>query len=459
LIDKNVLIDKLLEEATRLANAWKTQVVAARSSEELQLTAHLGVDVKFATITARMDGWIEILKKVSSKPRVSRTLPKHLTEPLQSSLSALQRAITHSGNGIEWMFTSRSFGVWLTLTDFLIRELGITVDRESALILSAAQQRISDDIGAIQQASSFATLLNEQRTSVETSISKLSDAEDEVTEKLESIETASTSALTIIEEKKTEALETFKELSAEVDESIGDLRIALKDINKAISEGQTAKGHIDVIVGQAKQIFTDANEQLTKATLDLAAAESKRVEASNRLITALRDVQREGLAGSFTQKAGETTSEMTKEQKRFDTALVYLAVVGVFAIVLELVYGSPTTTQDFSFRMFRIFSLAAPGIWIAWLASRRLSVLNRVLTDYEYKSATALAYESYKNEVGQSNNPDLKEQLIVFAIKAFGENPTKYYDLSKGEAASPAESWLDRLPILGKKDVKETAKA
>jgi hypothetical protein len=82
--------------------------------------------------------------------------------------------------------------------------------------------------------------------------------------------------------------------------------------------------------------------------------------------------------------------------------------------------------------------------------SRKLSALNRVFSDYEYKSASALAYESYRQTVAEAGSDELKQQLLAFAIRSFGENPTHYYDSAKNEASSPFESFLDRVPFLGK---------
>lgn len=94
--------------------------------------------------------------------------------------------------------------------------------------------------------------------------------------------------------------------------------------------------------------------------------------------------------------------------------------------------------------------VAAPGIWIAWITSKKLNALNRVFSDYEYKSAAALAYESYRQTVAEAGSDELKQQLLAFAIRSFGENPTHYYESVKNEASSPFESFLEKIPFLSK---------
>lgn len=127
--------------------------------------------------------------------------------------------------------------------------------------------------------------------------------------------------------------------------------------------------------------------------------------------------------------------------------------MGVLALLVELMYGGPKTVDEFSFRLVRMLSIAAPGIWIAWLASRKLGALQRVFSDYQYKSAAALAYESYRQAVDKAESTELKQQLLAFAIHSFGVNPTQYYDFAKNEASSPMEAWIEKIPFL-KKEVK-----
>ena len=159
----------------------------------------------------------------------------------------------------------------------------------------------------------------------------------------------------------------------------------------------------------------------------------------------------EGLAGSFTRMKEDTGLVIQTEQKRFEGALIYLILIAVSGVVIEGYLGFPKTTlEEFWIRMLKMLSLAAPGIWIAWITSKKLNALNRVFSDYEYKSAAALAYESYRQTVAEAGSDELKQQLLAFAIRSFGENPTHYYESVKNEASSPFESFLEKIPFLSK---------
>jgi len=163
------------------------------------------------------------------------------------------------------------------------------------------------------------------------------------------------------------------------------------------------------------------------------------------LTGALRNVRRQGLSGAFFEKAEEVRLQRAQEQKVFQQALLFLVTVGVLGLTIESLHGFPADLTQWVLRSFRTLVIAAPGIWIAWMSARRLSALNRMVSDYEYKSAAALAFESYRQEVEVSGNKALMEELLATAILTFGQNPTRYYEEVKDEAVMPSESLLEKF--------------
>lgn len=212
---------------------------------------------------------------------------------------------------------------------------------------------------------------------------------------------------------------------------------------------------ISLLRKAAEKEATESNEKLEASDQNLVAASTAQKDASDRLKAALRDVQREGLAGAFTQKAEAIAKQATTQQWIFGGAVTYLAVVATLPWVIEAWNGLNPSVEQFGLRFMRTLAIAAPGIWIGWVSSRKLGALNRILADYEYKSATALAYESYRKEVDDAGNDSLREKLLATAIENFGENPTEHYESAKAEPAAPIEAitakLLERLPTLSTK--------
>jgi hypothetical protein len=219
----------------------------------------------------------------------------------------------------------------------------------------------------------------------------------------------------------------------------------LAESKKALIEAQVLKSKIQGILDTASSAHATTDIKLKQAEEHLKIATERQVVSDARLTKALQSAQMEGLAGSFTKKSDEIKDEISVEKKSFERALVYLALVGVISLIVEINFGFAKTHDEFLFRLIRTLSFAAPGIWVAWIAARKLGALNRVFSDYQYKSASALAYESYRPTVAEAGDDELKKQLLAFAIRSFGENPTRYYDAANADPASPGESWLAHL--------------
>ena len=237
----------------------------------------------------------------------------------------------------------------------------------------------------------------------------------------------------------------------EITISLGGFNIALKLANDTLAEAQKIHVEAQKIRGETQSTAAKTKTDLDNSTVALSTAIEQQERTQSRLTKALQNAQMEGLAGSFTRMKEDTRAVIKVEQKRFEGALIYLILIAVSGVAIEGYLGFPKTTlEEFGIRMLKMLSLAAPGIWIAWLTSKKLNALNRVFSDYEYKSAAALAYESYRQTVAEAGSDELKQQLLAFAIRSFGENPTHYYESVRNEASSPFESFLEKMSFFNK---------
>ncbi|MBY0346492.1 MAG: hypothetical protein K2P98_06490 [Neisseriaceae bacterium] len=92
--------------------------------------------------------------------------------------------------------------------------------------------------------------------------------------------------------------------------------------------------------------------------------------------------------------------------------------------------------------MLKKASLILPLIWLAWFAAKRLNVLSKLETDYQFKEATAKTFESYKNEIEALKDDELKKQLLSTVIRNFGDNPVRLFD-PKDDKGHTAEELLE----------------
>jgi uncharacterized coiled-coil protein SlyX len=444
-------VKELLVLVKQIQTKWGTNVVNQRPQEQPQLQAHLGSTATYASVTNELARWVSSITVLADKPRVSQTISKPLLTALATSLMGFSAAIDNARNGVDWIFTQRNFGTWYVLSISLIRELSLESARETESIIDAAQERLSQDIAALQSATEQAQKFSASWPELNSNIATIEDAEESVESTIEKLNAVVTEAQERIATHQEEVNQLAVDSSAEISASLSTYKEVLSAANLTLNEAQNLHTEAQKIRGETQSTAAKAKIDLENSSKALAAAIEQEQKTQLRLTEALKNAQMEGLAGSFTRMKEDTSGAIVKEQKRFEWALIYLVVIAAGGLLIEASLGFPKTTiEEFSFRMLKMLSLAAPGIWVAWATARKLSALNRVFSDYQYKSASALAYESYRQTVTEAGNDELKQQLLAFAIHSFGENPTRYYDSAKNEASSPFESFVEKLPLIGK---------
>jgi hypothetical protein len=447
--DDNVTIQIISEQINVIKTKWKN-VVSSRPGEDAGVKNFFGQDASYASISSQIDRWLEHITRLSAKPRVSQSLPKNLVLSTARCLSSVSRSLDSIGNGVEWIFLSGGFGQSFLLADYLINELVKDSSREQVQILDEAKNRLSSDLKSMQDGAAIAKNLGESWPNVEKQLEQLESSSESFTEILKNLSKIVDEAKISVERQTDEVAESISKESNKVVGAKAEFDKAIISTQDGFQDAEKLKSNAENLLADITQKSLSAAKGLADASAALEKATAQQNATHERLTLALRDAQMEGLAGSFTRMADNTEASITRAQRRFDIALVYLMIVGVLALWFEINYGFAKSAEEFSFRLVRMLSLATPGIWIAWIASRKVSALNRVFTDYQYKSASALAYESYRQTVTDAGDDQLKQQLLSFAIRSFGENPTHYYDSAKNESSSPFESLLDRVPFLGK---------
>jgi hypothetical protein len=429
---------------------WRTHIVEARTNEQGQLQAYMGNTTTYASITEQVDEWARLLSVLGDKPRVSASVSKPLLQANMQCFSALNSALDFAGNNVEWICTQKHFAVNLTIAGFLVREITSEQGRETAAIVTAAGARLEKDLSFLQQGSSYAQNLIGNKEKIDTQIETVSEANETVTEKLSELEKSTTKAQEHIEKLNKDVVQLASASNESIEESVTSFNTTLKEAKDTLAEAAVLKAQAEALVKTATTANELAANKFSTAENDLTEATKKQIATNDRLNKALQSAQMEGLAGSFTKRAEEAELMIKTEQDRFESALKYLAIIAGATLLYGIFLGFPKTTDEFFFRLIHTLSLATPGIWIAWTATRKLAALNRILSDYQYKSASALAYESYRQAVAAAGDDALEKQLLAFAIRSFGENPTRYYDSAQNDPSSPADSWLSKLGSLGK---------
>lgn len=92
---------------------------------------------------------------------------------------------------------------------------------------------------------------------------------------------------------------------------------------------------------------------------------------------------------------------------------------------------------------FRL-ALVSPFIWLGWFSAKQYGYTARLREDYAYKEASAMSFEGYKREAGESS-AEMLEKLLEVSINNFSDNPIRIYS-GTGNHASPLNELLDKSP-------------
>jgi exonuclease VII small subunit len=299
-------VAKLIEKLESIQQTWKTSVVPRGHGEESQLKSHLGNSVSYSTVAASFETWIASLKKLADKPKVSKQISKPLLESTDIALSTISAALIHVGNGVEWMCANRSFCSGYTIAGALVREICSEHGRETESIASAANERLSKDINSIQVAVTQSEAFVSNWKSLEEKIEKIEEAEANLEATLKGLESSTTSTKEKISSFQNEVSGSAEESTEEIATALASFKETLDAALTSLTEAQKLHTEAQKIRGETQSTAAKAKQDLDSSTSALEQAIQKNEKIKGRLTEALKNVQMEGLAGSFTRMKDDT---------------------------------------------------------------------------------------------------------------------------------------------------------
>lgn len=380
------------------------------------------------------DEWETVLSVAAAKTKPVGPEDKALESILVSVIVQLTGWVTAApSNGYAWLFQSgfpaKISELNTALTPILDRRF-----RVRKAVIEGAQTDLNDNIIRVEAAAPLAEALVAQQATITQQASDVVDA-------LKEAKTAKNQAAT-------EATQVAGHL-ATVQQFAADATAANMQYQKTVADASTLLNDAQSTLDSIQTSRLDANTKIDDGTQLLAAANAK-------ITKAIADLNRQGLAGSFAKSAQRLVYERIGWLVAFVAAIGYLvwiagqvffndpsithAVAGA-ANKLSAVIPAPVTpvTADFWERVLHFIPLAAPGIWMGWFAARNASLTARIQQDYDYKVATAQAFEAYKKEVELVDDDTLTKQLLETTIRNFGDNPIRIYE-GKGVEGHPLET-------------------
>ena len=166
-------------------------------------------------------------------------------------------------------------------------------------------------------------------------------------------------------------------------------------------------------------------------------------------ISTLESTSKVALAASFSNRKDILSKEQRIWQTAFGVGIAALIAVGVSSALGWL--ALPPIVIDSRIELGPILArlaLIGPIVWFTWFSVRSLSTTNRLIEDYAFKEASALAFVGYQREM--KDDAEMIKLLRESAIHNFGNQPTRVFE--KPDPASPLHDLLARALDTGGMD-------
>lgn len=354
-------------------------------------------------------------------------------------------------------------GYWNTTPEFGIADgpLAMLLGNVNGMLINAKSHGIgwmlsNGFLDALHNFQLQLSTLTQKQASINKEVAKL--LEEKGAENLERILSAAEAAQQVINLSKQASEDAQKILDLSID--VEDANHLLDETNKKLDEitsgtaanaasVDTTRREIDKLLKSTTEALGEAllqqdelSERAIKVNEHLEKTDELAKGAIDSVKEALRAVRDQGLAKSFQDRSNKLRSERTLWTIGFGASAVFLLALAVaFASDLETM-----TYESLVVHLLRKIGLAAPLVWLGWYSARQVGRISRVQEDYEYKAASALAFQAYKEEANVGGDPELMKKLLEHAINTFGENPVRLYENHQSEPVTPMQAAIKELP-------------
>lgn len=425
-----------LSELTALRDAWRRLIAARPGEKDFSSFGYAGLNAD--AIDGAIGNLVDVVDAHVRKTKAAEKSEMSLADGAVVRVLREARTWVDSAqsNGLSWLITSTDFLPRLGSANSLLRQaIGRNVDLNARIARLVADE-IHNDVTVVQQAAGAAKDVLDRAKDVAASQEVVNSAKAQA-------EAVRGEASTTLEEARTIADQLTK---------------AKNEVLQASEEIRVAKSVVDTAKNNAEKDASALQGSVAKLNESIEAALKRAAEAVSQLDAGLRDARRQGLAAAFSERHSAARFEYYLWISAFLIAIAGLAVLGWFQFAAfqdEVVATAIKATVDgkgawvdglllAARRVLGELPLAIPVVWLGWYSAKRIGAVSRLMQDYEYKAATALAFESYKNETLLLGGGELSEQLLLTTINNFGQNPARFAEANK-DHAHPLEALLDTI--------------
>jgi len=302
---------------------------------------------------------------------------------------------------------------------------------------------------------SFAKEIINNYTHIDETIEKNNTLHDSVEEIKEKISTSKKTMddINIFKEKITtlhsESEEQIKHMKQNGSE-INDLKGKSKSLTDEIIELNTKTKEITESLFKKEEKNKSISDQIEKYQTNIKQIFEKNHEQQKEIDNTIELANRHGMAGSFKKRKDELSIMQW-------TWIILFVVSIIVMFTFSLMNLLPLINKDKYLEFFTRLPFIGPLFWLAWYSIVQFGYTTKLVEDYSFKYATALAYEGYKNQIkADDTNNKFIPDLINVTIENFSKHPIRIYD--KKPDTTPFFEIIEKVDSLSQSQIKELIK-
>ena len=412
-------MEQSISALTGLRVQWKTLTDSRPSELDFGAFGYPGLDAQ--KIDEQFEEWEHTLSTLGGQQRWMETADALLSDRQIATWIGEISAATNqaAANGVAWAVANSP----------LLDRIGSVSARVAAIsqrrvdtakaLARLLEKRGVDEIGTILEAATEARSIINQQSALKSAVESIAQSNSKAGENLANLEA----------------------LKADLDERRAQIEHAHASVSERFDQVELLYGDVKNFRANSAAKAEELSQKLTELTGAAESAQKTTVEVHASLRKALINVRKEGLAGAFTERGRKVGIE------RLVWVIVFVgAVAGLTGLAAHFAANLTVYTYEaLIVALLRRAALAAPLVWLGWYSAKQLGRLGRIQEDYEYKAATALAFQSYKVEADDIGSDELVAELLRRAIVTFGDNPVRLYEHAKADPASPMSDLVKTL--------------
>ncbi|WP_257936198.1 hypothetical protein UPTC5083_01410 [Campylobacter lari] len=165
-------------------------------------------------------------------------------------------------------------------------------------------------------------------------------------------------------------------------------------------------------------------------------------EKNNEINKLLPGATSAGLAEAYKDEKEDMQKNIKKWNDIFRGSIILFVILFVIYFIVSL-------NKDFTFAsFFRAFPFLFFSGFFTYYSTKQIAEYKRMASEYAYKQRLNQTYKGYETQIKETNNEELKNQLLRIMLDSAENNPSKVLD-KKGEipSLSMVEKMLDTLPF------------